>query len=202
MFIIRACFKITPHISVFIHRAWSWELAAVEPPTCPGKGHEEPARDPETPQAEPIPVFNAQLRAARAPMFCSISVSFTVKLPIELLIAVTWESIWDIHFVRTWSCASCVSSCANFERISLSFFTQCCWSGRPFSRRHHEIQKTTHWKGCRQRYRAKPEELVTQETHAHVRTGNGLSENGYGSLSGLERHEFLIFDHAERTLPA
>ena len=50
----------------------------------------------------------------------------------------------------------------------------------------HESRWETTQLGCRHLDKTKPEKLVTQNNHTHVRTGNGLSQNSCG-------REFQVF---------
>ena len=63
----------------------SRDPVTVEPPTSCGKG-QDPAGDPETPEAEPFPASRAKMRAASALMFCSISATLVVRMPTALVI--------------------------------------------------------------------------------------------------------------------
>ena len=98
----------------------SRDPVAVEPPSCPSR-RQCPAGNPET-----TPVLSSKIRAARELMFCSISASFAVKSPNELLIAAT------SRFVRI---SSSLSSVVLLERApSLKIGSETVPCSRPVER--------------------------------------------------------------------
>ena len=67
----------------------------------------------------------------------------------------------------------------------------------------HESGWETAKLGCRHLDKTKPEKLVTQKNHTHVRTSDGFSQNGYGysySLTLLLSYALTLVHSYTRTL--
>ena len=60
------------------------------------------------------------------------------------------------------------------------------WHIRSITRTCHEKGWETTKLGCRHLDKTKPETLVNGKNTVHVRTGNGLSQNGYGICSKVD----------------
>ena len=115
---------------------------------------------------------------------CSTLVTLVVKRPTASLMVLTWfsnSSNPTIHLgplltVHLWSMGHSVEIKAG--TIRRTKIRRCDWQ-RSNTRHKNEWDATklrsTHLD------KTKPEKLVTQKNHTHVRARNGLSQNGYGS---------------------
>ena len=145
-------------------------------------------------------VSNVVTRVARLLTICSI---FVILAPYE---ATVWESVWTqfsnrdtlcmggplrnlyehfvdflLHRAGTVSCSFEVRKRAvGRTHIRRGGWCRRYWHVRSITRTCHEKGWETTKLGCRHLDKTKPETLVNGKNTVHIRTGNGLSQNGYG----------------------